>query len=180
MKNGQYFNKFNWKSFLNSSELTYGQKLTVRKIIKSIELGQRSGLRSLYGGGNRPAIVVPLKNKNGQNLSNQQILNAMKQRKLSQNKLNQAYIHVTGKNPPAAWWKTAGVSLLLASTVGVSGRTALGPRQQSTALVPVVRPTGALVPVVPPTGALVAAGTPRPATALNINLLRHMGHKVLA
>lgn len=126
MKNGQYFNKFNWKS-LPMNKLNLGQQTTVKKIIKSIELGKRQGLRSIYGGGNRPGIFVPLTETNGTPISNTNLLNQMKKRKITPNRLNQAHVKLTGKGVPPSLLKTLGVSLLLATSVAGTGRAALGP-----------------------------------------------------
>lgn len=125
MKNGQYFNKFNWKSLKNDSniQLTSGQKITIDKIIKSIELGKRQGFRSFWGGGNRPPIFVPVKN-----YTNAQIQNFMKQRKINKNRLDNAYVKLTGRGAPPSLYKTIGISVLLATGAGAGTRAALGPR----------------------------------------------------
>jgi len=150
MKNGQYFNRFNWKSLKNDSQLTNGQRLTVDKIIKSIELGNKTGVRALYGGGNRPPIFVPLKSKSGRNLTNEQIRQLMKTRKVDQNRLNAAYVTFTGHGVPKNLWKTLGVSVLLATTTGLGGRAVLGPRGTSTLPVPtVLQPLNGMQPLAP-------------------------------
>jgi len=133
MKNGQYFNKFNWKTLKNDSDvkLTTGQRITVDKIIKAIELGQRQGVRSLWGGGNRPPIFVPVKSPTGTNLTNAEIQNFMKQRKINKNRLDQAYFKLTGHGVPPSLLKTLGISVLLATGTSLGGRAAMGPRNST-------------------------------------------------